>query len=341
MRNFLNRYTKRTFIIAEIGGNHNGDLDCALKMIEEAARCEADAVKFQTYRAQDLVHPQEEALPLARKFFRTQFERFKSLEFTPDQYKKLADKAKRAGILFLSSPFDIESVEVIDPYVPFYKIASGSITDTPLLRHISGKKKPVILSTGMSSLKDIERAVAIFPKDKLVLLHCVSNYPAGNNEINLNTIIFLRNKFGLPVGYSDHSIGSIASICAVSLGAVAIEKHFTLDKHQKLGDHLLSLEPQDFKKMVEDVRTAESMRGGLNKSVLKSEKFFQRRMRKGLYARQDLKKGDRLTVDNMISLRPQRGICASRIDYVVGKRLKTNIKRLEPIMRSMVCDLTI
>lgn len=334
MKNFLRRFARHAFVIAEVGGNHNGDLKTALELIAAAARSGADAVKFQTYRAEALVHPDEEPLPLARSFYRTQLERYRSLEFTPQQYHRLVDAARKHKILFLSSPFDKESVDLLDALVPFYKIASGSLTDLPLIRYVVSKRKPVILSTGMSTVSDIKRAIACIPKQKLVLLHCVSNYPTPSDELSLRSIGFLSGQFGVPVGFSDHSIGMLAAVCAVALGAVAVEKHITLDKKQAIGDHVFSLEPDEFKQMIVSIRTVETMLGNPGKRIVPSEVFFRKKMHKGIYAAHSLAAGSRIKKDDLVCLRPNRGICVSEMDSIVGRTLRTAVRKLDPIQPS-------
>lgn len=320
----------KVMVIAEIGGNHNGDFDTALRLIDEAHRAGVDAVKFQTYRAEKLIHQSEPALKLVKTRFKTQLERFKSLEFTYKQYKKLHALAVSKELLFISTPFDEESVDMLEPFVWAYKIASGDIDNIPLLLAVSKKAKPILLSTGMSTVDEIKTALQRLSKNTVILMHCVSSYPALDEEVNLNSIPFLKNTFpDRIIGFSDHTVGITASIGAVSLGARVIEKHFTLDKTQPVGDHCLSLEPDEFREMLSHITKLEKMLGLLNKKPSKNEQKMRRRLRRGIAATVDIKRGSVLNSKMLIPLRPLKGIPVSQYEIVLGKKAKRFIRKGE------------
>lgn len=327
----------RVLIIAEIGGNHNGDLDTAIRLIEEAYNAGADAVKFQTYKAETLVHKDEPALKLARSRYKTQFERFKSLEFSQDAYRKLHSLAESRGLLFLSTPFDEKSVDILEHFVSAYKIASGDIDNISLLISVSEKNKPIILSTGMATIEEIEKTLQKLSGHPVMLMHCVSSYPTSDEDANLNSIPFLKNRFPqVPVGFSDHTIGITASIGAVALGAVVIEKHFTLDKAQDIGDHCLSLEPDEFREMVVHIRKMERMLGVRKKEPAKSELAMKERLRRGLAASCDIEKGSIINQSMLMPLRPLKGIPVSQYENILGKRINKDIRKGEFIS---FCDI--
>ena len=319
--------SKRVFIIAEIGGNHNGNFETAVEMVRKAAESGADAVKFQVYRAEGLV---TQAAPSPAPHLtggKSHFERYKGLELSREQYQELAHLAKQSGIIFFASVFDEECADMMEELVPAFKIASCDVTNLPLIRHVAKKGKPVILSTGMASVEEIREAVREIPTDRLILLHCVSRYPAPIEMANLRTIPFLKEEFGVPVGYSDHTIGTTASIAAVALGAVVIEKHFTLDKSQPVGDHRLSLEPQELRQMVDQIREVEKALGHYGKRLDASELEMIKLARRSLVARDDIPQGTILTEEMLIPLRPATGISPSLINQVAGKRTARAIKQ--------------
>lgn len=317
---------KKTFIIAEIGSNHNGNFDTAKELISLARESGADAVKFQTYNAQKYID--ESVLPMAhvRGQYKSQQERFKSLEFTPKQWEVLIEHAQKEGLIFFSTPADLESADFLDKYVPAFKIQSGDVTDISLIRHVVKKDKPIIMSTGMAEESEIEAALREIPKDRLILLHCVSIYPTPPEKVALQSISYLRKKFDVPVGYSDHTMSSLACLSAVALGAVVIERHFTNDKNQPLGDHKFSAAPFEFKEMVENIREIEAMRGDFNSKLTKPELNMRYAMRRGLSLAKDVPAGTVLTEGHLLPLRPEKGISASRVDFVIGKRIIKDLR---------------
>jgi len=324
---------KQTFVVAETGGNYNGCFETAVELVRKAAESRADAVKFQVYRAEGIVTKAAPSHVPSLTGSKSQFERYKSLEFSKEQYQELAHLAKQLGVVFLSSVFDEECADMMEEFVPAFKIASGDVTNLPLIRHVAKKGKPVILSTGMASIEEIREAIKELPKNRLVLLHCVSRYPTPVEIANLRTIPFLREEFGVPVGYSDHTLGAIACIVAVALGAVIIEKHFTLDKNQQIGDHRLSADPQDFKQMVDDIREVEKALGRYAKQLDAAEVEMRKLARRSLVARDNIPQGAILTKEMLIPLRPATGISPSLIDQVVGKRTARAIKKDAPLVQ--------
>jgi len=312
----------RVFVVAEVGSNHNGDFAVARELVRAAAQAGADAVKFQVYRGDRLVQKDQATLSHVRGLHRTQRERFQRLEFIQAQWEELAGVARDAGIVFFASVFDEESADRMDPLMPAFKIASGDLTNLPLLRHVAKKGKPVILSTGMATVEEIAEAIEVLPQDRLVLLHCVSSYPTPLEEANLRAIPFLRERFAVPAGYSDHTTGITACLAAVALGAVALEKHFTFDKSQLLGDHRLSADPNDLARLVSGVREIERALGRPEKVPGETERRMREAMRRSLYTRRALPAGALLEAEDVICLRPAGGLPPSALDRVIGRRVR-------------------
>ena len=318
---------KKTFVIAEIGSNHNGNLEIAKKLVILAKESGADAVKFQTYNAKKYID--KSVLPMAhvRGKYKSQQERFQSLQFTPEQWDSLIRHAREEGLIFLSTPADFDSVDLLDKYVPAFKIQSGDVTNILLIRHIVQKGKPIIMSVGMADESEIEAAVQEIPRDKLILLHCVSIYPTPADKVSLYSLLYLREKFNVPVGYSDHTMNSLACLSAVALGAVVIERHFTNDKDQPIGDHKFSADPAEFKEMARNIREIETMRGGFSTRLTEPELNMRYAMRRGLSLTRDVPAGTVVTEELLLPLRPEKGISASRVDFVVGKRINKDLKK--------------
>jgi N,N'-diacetyllegionaminate synthase len=321
----------QVYIIAEVGGNHDGDADKAHRLVDEAARAGVDAVKFQTYTADTLVHPEMESVPIARKLYKTQFERFRSLELDNEVYARLIAQCNALGLDFMTTPYDLEILNKFAPAMPAIKIASGDATYHDLIRMAAATKKPVILSTGMCNVDEIAAAVGLIPQEQRVLLHCVSTYPLPDEDVNLAAIsCFLMDYPGATIGYSDHSIGIDACLGAVALGAVVLEKHFTLDRTIELGDHRLSLEPDEMAVMVEKVKRMHVMRGTGKKPVA-SEGVLRQMLRRGIYAARDLEAGHSLTDEDLLLIRPLTSLGADQTDRVIGRRLAHAVKAREPI----------
>lgn len=326
------------FIIAEAGVNHNGDIELAKKLIDVAVYAQADAVKFQTFRAEKTIATktpratyQKNNMP---EITETQLEMVKKLELKFDDFKILKEYCDNKGIMFLSTPFDFESVDILEPLVPMYKIASGEIVNIPFLKYIASKRKPMIISTGMSTLGEIEEAInAIDSVDSSInktLLHCTTNYPTLFEEVNLNAMLTLKEAFKLPVGYSDHTLGIEIPISAVALGAKVIEKHFTLDRNLPGPDHKASLEPNELKAMVKAIRNVEMAMGNGIKKPNKSEIEIMKVARKCLVAGRDIEKGEVLKEEDIEIKRAGIGIQPKFKDIIVGMKINKSIKRDEP-----------
>ena len=269
------------YVVAEIGINHNGDLDLARRLISVAVAAGCDAVKFQK-RTIDVVYSKEElAKPRESPFGTTNRELKYGLEFGPQEYEQIDDYCKAVKMPWFASCWDEGSVDIINSFnVPCYKIASASLTDDNLLRHIRSTGKPIILSTGMSTIEEIDHAVEVLGRDDLVLLHATSTYPASYPELNLRTIITLRNRYCVPVGYSGHETGIPSSVVAVALGACCIERHITLDRAMWGSDHAASLEPNGITRLVRDIRLVEQSMGDGVKRVLEREQPIIRKLRR-------------------------------------------------------------
>ena len=335
MENIQNILGEGVFIIAEIGSNHNGDFELAKEMVKAAAQSGANAVKFQTYKADKLISKDVPAFERAKEVgFKTQFERFKQLEFSPGQLKELSQLAGTCDVLFMSTPFDNESVETLDQFIRVYKIASADIINIKLLRHVASKNKPVILSTGQATVNEIDRAIRLFKKELVALMHCVSAYPTPDQEANLHSITFLKSRYNFPIGYSDHTIGILGCVTAVGLGAKVIEKHFTFDKSLGYGDHLLSADPDDLAKMVTQIRRVEKMLGTIGKKCMPSEAGSQKQLRRYLYLSRDVSSNTVLSedmIDTLMSNKSTTGISANRIDDVIGKKLAVSMRKADII----------
>lgn len=326
------------FIIAEAGVNHNGKVKLAKKLIDAAKKAGVDAVKFQVFRSNRVVVKTAEKATYQKRTTskESQYEMLKKLELTEDEFTKLAAYAQRKNIIFLASAFDKRSVDLLEGLkVPAFKIPSGEITNFPLLRHIARKVKPIILSTGMSTLGEIAGALEVIRgegADEVVLLHCVSDYPAKVEEMNLRAMNTLRRSFEFPVGLSDHTLGVTIPIAAVALGAAVIEKHFTLDKKLPGPDHKASLEPNELKEMINCIRNVEKALGNGIKRPTKNEEKIKKAVRKSIVARTKIPKGTVITKEMLDFKRPGIGIEPKYLEKVVGKRVKRDIEADELII---------
>jgi len=329
---------ERVFLIAEAGSNHNGSLDTAVEMVHQASRTGADAVKFQDYTIDSLFADRyyTQILNLKGEAWKKQIA---YSSFKPEWREVIAREAQRCGIFYFTTPFSPEIVDEIDPFVPFFKIASCDITFYPLLEKVASKKKGVFLSTGASSIEEIEQAVRILSEKKLpfvCILHCVMLYPPPFATLHLNFIQTLTDRFGLPVGFSDHSPGIDAALCAVARGARVIEKHFTLDKGQKGGDHTHSLDIKELTTLVKKIRLYEEMLGNNQKIITEREGKERVYARRGIYAARSLKKGERLDFDGLHFLRPNIAVGVEHVGEVIGRTLARDIPRGDPIDFSML-----
>lgn len=326
----------KTFIIAEAGVNHNGLLKNALKLIDAAALAGADAIKFQTFKAENIA---TKLAPKAKyqknKFFKkeNQFQMLKKLELTKDIHLKCMQYCKEKKIIFISSAFDEESLNFLKKIkIKLFKVPSGEINNMPYLETLGKFKKKVILSTGMSKIFDIDMAIKTLvknglSKNNITLMQCTSSYPAPFEEINLRVISSLQKRFKLRVGFSDHSLGSIASIAAVAVGAKVIEKHITLDKKLSGPDHKISLNPTEFKSMVDNIRVVEKILGSEIKDVTCSEKKNINIVRKSIVASRFIKKNQKFTKENITCKRPGTGISPFFFKKLLGKKSAKNFNK--------------
>lgn len=329
---------KPCFVIAEAGVNHNGDIDLARRLVDAALAAGADAVKFQSFKANKLASektPKAEYQKKTTDSNESQYDMLQRLEMNDQMHIRLIEHCKQAGIVFLSSPFEEESADFLCSLgVPALKIPSGEITNFPFLKHVSGLGKPLILSTGMSYLGEVEAAVqtiAQFGNPGLVLLHCLSNYPADPAECNLKSMKTLTKAFKLPVGYSDHVLSNEVALAAVALGATVIEKHFTLDRTMPGPDHKASLEPAELASLIKGIRTIESALGDGRKQPAPSEESNRKLARKSLVTAQELRAGTTLTREMVLSRRPSTGLSPKNIEKVIGAKLLVDLPKDIPL----------
>ncbi|MFN0116737.1 MAG: N-acetylneuraminate synthase [Elusimicrobiota bacterium] len=330
------------FVIAEAGVNHNGSLRLAKKLVLAAKKAGADAVKFQTFSADRLVlssAPKAEYQKKNTRNSETQYQMLKKLELSKSDHIALKKFSMKNKILFLSSAFDEESLALLENLdISIHKIASGEITNLPFLEKVGKTKKPVILSTGMSNLTEVKRAVQILKKNgskQIIVLHCLSQYPANLSEINLRAMNTLNKSLFLPVGYSDHSLGIFIPLAAVALGACVIEKHLTLNKKLEGPDHAASLEPHEFFQMVKGIRGVEKALGTDIKKVQPSEMNTKMVARKSIVIKNSLKKGEKTNRNTFVMMRPGTGLSPFEINRFIGKKAKFNLKagvQLQPGM---------
>jgi sialic acid synthase SpsE len=328
---------KEVFVVAETGPGHDGNFLRAKQLIQDAAETGAQAIKFQTYKGEKLITTEVLPLPHMRHLYKTQRERFKSLEFSKEQWLEFADYAKSQGIMFMSSCWDEDSLALLDKHIAVHKIGSGDFTNIPLIRKVIATGKPVIMSTAMAGIDEIRRVVAEFKdRNQLALLHCVAGYPGTpDNQNNLKSITYLQKQFpGATIGYSDHTPGSLASLAAVAMGARIIEKHFTYNRRLKHGDHPHALDKQGFIDLVADIKRINDMLGEEKKEMMPIEKETNKVgfLRRSLFASRDLRAGTILKESDLVSLRPgDKEIGPLDWDKVVGKRLKRDYKLEEPL----------
>jgi len=332
------------FVIAEVGVNHCGRVDLAKKLIKAASDTGADAVKFQTWVTEKLVHRDAELATYQKKNQRkskSQFDMLKSLELNRVAYQQLKSFAKQCGIIFLSTPDEEDSADFLDSLgVPMFKIGSGEVTNLPFLAYIARKMRPIILSTGMSTLGEVEKAVQAIEETgnrRLTILHCVSNYPADPKDCNLRAMLSLKQAFGYPVGYSDHCLGSSIALASVALGATVIEKHLTLDRRMDGPDHSASMEPEEFAVMVRGIREVESALGDGRKIPTHSELKIKNVVQKSLVTARALRAGRILAMEDLTFLRTSGGMPISQLDSVLGRKVKRSLLSSTPIAPGDLC----
>lgn len=316
---------KRVLIIAEAGVNHNGDIHIAKELVREAKRCGADIVKFQTFNPRKLASRYAVMADYQKEnlgFDEPQDVMLGRLTLRQDEYVMLADHCREIGIQFLSTPFEIESVEFLNDLQDIWKIPSGEITNYPYLVEIAKTGKDIILSTGMSTLQEVNDALAVLRQNgagKITLLHCTTNYPTPMQDVNLNAMLTLKSKCGCAVGYSDHTGGIEVPIAAVALGAEVIEKHFTLDRNMEGPDHKASLEPDELEAMVKAIRNIEKALGDGIKIPSESEKANIAVVRKSIVAKRVIERGELFSEENITTKRPGTGLSPMLWDSVIGK----------------------
>jgi len=325
------------FVIAEAGSNHNRRLSQAKKLIDAARDAKADAVKFQIYSAQTLYSKRVKALPGEKG---KPFDVIKEIETPREWLSGLADYSKRQGLIFLATPFDKESIDQLDLFVPAFKWASPELIDRPLLEYAARKGKPLIISTGFYGLKEVVEAIKWIEgvgNTKVILLHCTGLYPTLAEEVNLKAMIALKRKFQVPVGFSDHTLDTITAAAAVALGAKVIEKHFTLNRVLSGPDHRFALEPEELKEMVSNIRIIEKALGTGIKEPVKREINKERLIRRGIVAESDLKKGEKLTIDSITIKRSGAGAILPKYFYkILNRKARVHIKTDEKITWKMI-----
>jgi len=321
------------YIIAEAGVNHNGSVDLAKKLIDVAKKSDADAVKFQTFRTESMVLRSTEKAIYQKKASSkgTQYEMLKKLELSSDDFRELHEYAMEARITFLSSPFDRDSIDLLDKIgVPALKIGSGELTNHPLLKYAASKGKPILLSTGIGTIGEIDEALRVIQKEGLnevILLHCVTDYPAKIEDLNLNVIGTLKKSFQVPVGFSDHTEGILMPSIAVALGASVIEKHYTIDKNMPGPDHKASLDPVQLREMVRSIRDVEKAMGGGLKRPSSEEEKIKKFVRKSIVAKVDISKGSIIDEGMLSYKRPGTGLSPKYYLEIVGKKARKDIRR--------------
>ena len=321
----------KVFIIAEAGVNHNGSVEIAKKMIDAAVKAGVDAIKFQTFIPQAIVSRRAPKSEYQRKTTHkeeSQLAMLKKLALDADAHRKLLAYCKKRGIQFLSTPFDLQSIDLLNNFgLEIFKIPSGEITNLPYLKKIGSLKKKIIMSTGMADMKEISKAMKIIveagtAKKNITLLHCNTEYPTPMNDVNLRAMITMKNAFDVKVGYSDHTLGIEVPVAAVALGAKVIEKHFTLSRKMAGPDHKASLEPKELKAMVTAIRNVEIALGNGIKQPSPSELENRNIVRKSIVALRNIKKGDHFTEKNITTKRPATGISPFKWDSVIGRTAK-------------------
>jgi N-acetylneuraminate synthase/N,N'-diacetyllegionaminate synthase len=332
-----------TFVIAEAGVNHNGEINLALQLVDAAVAAKADAVKFQTFIADRLAGvdaPKADYQKQTTSRDESQYQMLKALELSFAEFRTIKAHCDAKEIIFLSTPFDTASLNFLGELgVPAFKISSGDLTNLPFLAEVGRKQKPVVLSTGMSDLSEVRDAVAAVREtgnEQLTLLHCVSNYPANPAEANLRAMHSMRTEFGLPVGYSDHTQGLEVAMAAVALGACLIEKHFTLDRALAGPDHRASLAPDQLNQLITSIRNVEAALGDGEKKPTASERAVAAVARRSLVAAQDIPAGTTLTPPMIDIKRPGTGLSPRMLPNILGHRVRVDLHAGEILTWEMI-----
>lgn len=325
------------FIIAEAGVNHNGKLSLAKKLVDSAKKSGVDAIKFQTFKAEEVVTKNAQMAEYQKMNIRkkeSQQEMLRRLELRYEDFIELKEYCDEKKIIFLSTPHSEDAIDFLEPLVPAYKIGSGDLTNFPFLEKVAKKGKPIILGTGMATLEEVKEALNFIYKQRnkrVIALHCTTNYPCPLKEVNLRAMLTMREKLNCLLGYSDHTPGIIVPIMAATLGAVVIEKHFTMDKSLPGPDHKASLDPKEFKEMVKKIREVEIILGKKGKKPTKSEKEIMKVVRKSIVAKIDIPKGTGIKKEMLTIKRPGTGIKPKFSEKIIGKTAKKDVKKDELI----------
>lgn len=322
------------FIIGEAGVNHNGDIKTAKKLVDMAVQCGADAIKFQIFKAEESTGSFAEKAKYQKEndpIKESQLEMLKKLELPFEQFNEIKNYCNEKGIIFISTPDGIESLNyLVSLNVPLIKIGSTEVTNYEFLKHIGETGKAIILSTGMSTLGEVEKAMEIIystGNKKVKLMHCTTDYPTAVQDVNLRAMVTLREAFKVPVGLSDHTVGFEAAVAAVALGAEFIEKHITLDRNMEGPDHKASMPPEEFKKYVQYIRNTEKLLGNGIKNRTDREKAIMKDVRRSIVAAFDLKKGTIIEKGMLSYKRPGNGIKPEMTEIIVGRELKRDLKK--------------
>lgn len=325
------------YIIAEAGVNHNGSFELAKKLVDAAKEAGVDCIKFQTFKAKNLVSPRAQKAEYQKKTTGedSQLSMLEKLELSYDEFIQLKEYCDQVGICFLSTPFDFDSIDFLASIdMPFWKIPSGEVTNYPYLVALAKTGKPVVMSTGMCEIEEIRDAVKVLRENgtsEISLLHCNTEYPTPFKDVNLKAIATLKKEFGLPVGYSDHTKGIEVPIAAVALGATIIEKHFTLDRNMEGPDHKASLEPSELKALVQSVRNIEQALGSGDKKPSESERKNIPIARKSIVAKCAIRKGEVLSENNLTVKRPGNGLSPMKWPSVIGTKAVRDYEEDDPI----------
>ena len=334
LQNIFESHSAPSYIIAEIGVNFNGNVELARKMIDAARDAGADAVKFQTFTAESLVTQgtpkvryQEETTNVAE----THYEMIRKLEFKREDHKPIMDYCSKSGIEFISTPYDVDSAQFLKKLgVEVFKTASADLVDLPLQEYLAQNADYCLVSVGMATLGEVEDAVNLYrnyENENVVLLHCVANYPCSDESLNLRVLQTLKRTFGMHIGYSDHSIGTLAASLSAALGAQVFEKHFTIDRELPGPDHKASATPDEFKEMVQQIRRAELMLGSSVKTCQEEERQMSQVSRKSIVVKRELPSGTLIKREDLTTKRPGTGIPSSRFNEVIGKTTRFTLKR--------------
>lgn len=330
--NFFNSLSK-CFLIAEIGVNHNGDMDLAFKLIDAAKDSGADAVKFQTYKVENFVSfstPKVDYQNKNTSADESHYEMISKLQLSYEDHIPLKDYCEKNDLMFLSTPYDIESANfLLNLNVECFKTSSADLVDIQLQHFIANTRKPSIVSIGMATIEEIKKTMKIYKNannNNVAILHCVSNYPCADESINMRVLNTLKEKFDITLGFSDHSVGNEAAILSLGFGAKIIEKHFTLDKNLEGPDHRASSTPDEFKSLVKSIRRTELMLGSPDKFCQKEEMQMASTSRKSFHLACTLNKGQIIEIKHLKLMRPGNGILSYEIEKLIGKKINKNLK---------------